>query len=80
MTGTGTAITANRISYVFDLRGPSFVLDTGCSGSIVALHQACNNLRARESKMVLVGGTNLMLSPDLFQPMSMNRLVRSLSM
>lgn len=73
MTGTGTAITANRLSYIFDLRGPSFVLDTGCSGSIVALHQACNSLRNNESKMALVGGTNLMLSPDLFQPMSMNR-------
>ncbi|CZT12486.1 related to lovastatin nonaketide synthase [Rhynchosporium agropyri] len=75
MTGNGTAITANRISYVFDLKGPSFVLDTGCSGSMVALHQACNSLRSKESGMAIVGGTNLILSPDIFQPMSMNRVL-----
>lgn len=40
MTGTGQALAANRLSYIFDLRGPSFALDTGCSGSLVALHQA----------------------------------------
>jgi acyl transferase domain-containing protein len=64
MTGTGQAIAANRISYLFDLKGPSMVVDTGCSGSLVALHQACRSLHSKESNMAIVGATNLMLTPD----------------
>jgi acyl transferase domain-containing protein len=64
MLGTGDAILSNRISYVFDLRGASMTIDTGCSGSLVALHQACQSLRMGESDMALVGGTNLILSPE----------------
>ena len=63
-TGTGDAITSNRISYTFDLKGPSMTLDTGCSGSMVALHQACQSLRTRESSMAMASGVNLILSPD----------------
>ena len=63
VVGTGKAIFANRISYYFDLKGPSLALDTGCSASLVALHQACQSLRAGESKQAIVGGTNLILSP-----------------
>lgn len=70
MTGTGQALAANRISYIFDLQGPSFSLDTGCSGSLVALHQACQSLRSGESEMAIVGGTNLTLSPEVLSPMS----------
>ena len=69
MTGVGQAILSNRLSYVFDLRGPSVTLDTGCSGSLVALHQGCQSLRSGESSMSLVGGTNLILSPDTMIPM-----------
>ena len=76
MLGVGDAITSNRISYVFDLKGPSMTLDTGCSGSLVALHQACQSLRTGESSMALVGGTNLILSPDAMIPMSLLRYVR----
>ncbi|KAK1689375.1 beta-ketoacyl synthase domain-containing protein [Colletotrichum godetiae] len=70
MIGTGIAILSNRISYVFDLNGPSSTVDTGCSGSMVALHQACHGLRAGESKMAIVAGTQLVLSPDQIIPMS----------
>ena len=63
VTGTGKAILANRISYYFDLKGPSFSLDTGCSSSLVALHQACQSIRCGESQQAIVGGTNLILSP-----------------
>ena len=69
MTGVGQAIVSNRISYTFDFRGPCMTLDTGCSGSLVALHQACQSLRSGESNMSLVGGTNLILSPDTMIPM-----------
>ncbi|RTE82468.1 hypothetical protein BHE90_002981 [Fusarium euwallaceae] len=70
MIGTGIAILSNRISYVFDLKGPSSTVDTGCSGSMVALHQACHGLRAKESKMAIVAGTQLVLTPDQIIPMS----------
>ena len=69
-TGTGAAILANRISHAFDLRGPSVTVDTGCSGSLVALHQACQSLRTRESDMALAGGVNLILSPDIMVTMT----------
>ena len=75
MTGVGQAIVSNRISYAFDLRGPSLTLDTGCSGSLVALHQACQSLRLGESSMALVGGTNLIISPDTMIPMDTLQLV-----
>ena len=70
-TGVGQAIVSNRISYMFDLRGPSVTLDTGCSGSLVALHQACQSLMLGESTMSLVGGTNLILNPDTMIPMDL---------
>ena len=77
MIGVGEAIAANRISYILDLKGPSMTLDTGCSGSLVALHQACQSLRNSESDMALVGGTNLILSPDSMIPMSLLQYVCS---
>lgn len=62
-TGLAYSIAANRISYLFDLRGPSIAIDTACSSSLVALHLASQSLRARESNMALVGGVNLVVSP-----------------
>ncbi|KAL9095179.1 MAG: hypothetical protein Q9165_002435 [Trypethelium subeluteriae] len=47
MLGTGDAILANRVSHVFDFKGPSITIDTGCSGSMVALHQAILNGQGR---------------------------------
>ena len=73
MTGAGDAIISNRISYTFDLKGPSMTIDTGCSGSLVALHSACQSLRTGETDMTIVGGTNLMLSPDPMISMSQLR-------
>jgi acyl transferase domain-containing protein len=64
--GTGPAMAANRISYHFDLRGPSFTIDTGCSSSLVALHQAVQSLRAGETTQCFVGGVNVLLDPARF--------------
>ncbi|RDW90908.1 hypothetical protein BP5796_02073 [Coleophoma crateriformis] len=69
-TGTGHALVSNRISYVFDLRGPSMTIDTACSGSLVAVHQACQAIRTGEIRQALVGGTNLILDPEYMTAMS----------
>jgi len=63
-TGNSTSIAANRLSYVYDLRGPSLALDTACSSSLVAVHLACQSLQNQESNLCLVGGVNLILSPE----------------
>jgi acyl transferase domain-containing protein/NADPH:quinone reductase-like Zn-dependent oxidoreductase/acyl carrier protein len=66
MTGNTMSIAANRLSYVFDLRGPSLAVDSACSSSLAALHQACDSLRGGEASTALVGGVNLLLHPYSF--------------
>jgi acyl transferase domain-containing protein len=60
-TGTAYSIMSNRLSYVFDLKGPSETLDTACSSSLVALHNAALALRNGDSDTAIVAGVNLML-------------------
>ncbi|HVA85630.1 MAG TPA: beta-ketoacyl synthase N-terminal-like domain-containing protein, partial [Candidatus Saccharimonadales bacterium] len=76
-TGTGNAhsIAANRISFLYDLRGPSLALDTACSSSLVAIHMACQSLLAHESDAALAGGVNLMLSPMFSIALSQGRML-----
>ena len=64
-TGNALSIAANRISYIFDFRGPSLAIDTACSSSLVAVHLACCSLRNGESTLALAGGVNLILSPAI---------------
>lgn len=66
MTGNTLSIAANRLSYVFDLHGPSMAIDTACSSSLVALHQACNSLHLGEASMAMVGGVNVLAHPYPF--------------
>lgn len=75
MTGVGHAILSNRLSYFFDLLGPSVTLDTGCSGSMVALHLACQSIQIKEADQALVGAPNLILDPAMMDPMSTLRQV-----
>ena len=62
-TGNTASIAANRISYAFDLRGPSMAIDTACSSSLVAFHQACRSIISGESAQALAGGISLHLHP-----------------
>ncbi|MBM4089215.1 MAG: AMP-binding protein, partial [Planctomycetes bacterium] len=64
-TGNAASIAANRVSYVLDLRGPSWTVDTACSSSLVAVHQACRSLRQQECDLAIAGGVNVILSPEL---------------
>ncbi len=54
---------ANRVSYFFDLTGPSMAVDTACSSSLTAVHLACESLRRGESRAAIAGGVNLVLHP-----------------
>ncbi|WP_349268771.1 phthiocerol synthesis polyketide synthase type I PpsA [Mycolicibacterium parafortuitum] len=62
-TGGALSIIANRVSYYYDLRGPSVTVDTACSSSLVAIHLACQSLRTGDSDVALAGGVNVILSP-----------------
>ncbi|WP_311944959.1 type I polyketide synthase [Halomonas piscis] len=62
-TGNTASIVANRLSYVFDLHGPSFTLDTACSSSLVAFHQACQAIGNGDIPMAVTGGISLHLHP-----------------
>ncbi|MEV1068099.1 SDR family NAD(P)-dependent oxidoreductase [Streptomyces sp. NPDC050263] len=64
-TGAAGSIAANRVSYLFDLRGPSVTTDSACSSSLVAVHLACRSLRARECDAALAAGVNVLLSPSV---------------
>lgn len=63
-TGMGTTLLSNRISYVFDLKGPSLTLDTACSSSLYCLHLACKAIQQRECDSAIVAGANLIQSPE----------------
>ncbi|GGK48870.1 non-ribosomal peptide synthetase [Salinarimonas ramus] len=64
-TGNAHNMAANRLSYAFDWRGPSFSVDTACSSSLVATHLAVQSLRRGECEAAIVGGVNLVLSARL---------------
>ncbi len=64
-TGTSAAIISNRLSYFLDARGPSVTVDTACSASLVAVHQACQALMAGDCSLAIVGGVNALVSPEV---------------
>lgn len=70
VAGNGLNEVAARVSHLFNLTGPSMVINTACSSSLVAVHQACEGLRSGQMEMALVGGVNLNLSPTPFASLS----------
>ncbi len=64
-TGMSTTIAANRISYIYDFKGPSMVVDTACSSSLITTHLACRSILDKESSIALAGGVNIVINPDV---------------
>uniref|UniRef100_A0A4E9E756 Uncharacterized protein n=1 Tax=Gibberella zeae TaxID=5518 RepID=A0A4E9E756_GIBZA len=64
-TGLSSSLASNRISWFYNLRGPSMTIDTACSSSLTAFHLACQSIRTGEAEMSVVAGANLMFGPDM---------------
>lgn len=64
-TGAAASIAANRVSYALGVHGPSMTLDTACSASLVAVHQAVRALADGSASAAVVGGVNLLLAPAI---------------
>lgn len=63
-TGGASCMFANRLSYFFDLGGPSITMDAACASSSYAIHTACQSLKAGECDAAFVGGSNLIMGPN----------------
>lgn len=57
---------ANRVSYYFNLSGPSIAMDTMCSSSLTSIHMACNSIRNKECDLAIAGGVNVTIHPDKY--------------
>nr|BBJ56219.1 hypothetical protein SAVMC3_88480 [Streptomyces avermitilis] len=75
ITGAALSIIPNRISYLLDLRGPSIAVDTACSGSLTAVHQACAALRDGTCDVAIAGGVSLILSPAVYEALSAGEML-----
>ncbi|KAF7631618.1 hypothetical protein AFLA_012472 [Aspergillus flavus NRRL3357] len=73
--GAGDYALANRISYEYDLTGPSMTVQTGCSSSLVGLHEACRAISTGDCSSAIVAGTSLILSPTMTTTMSENMVL-----
>ncbi|PKX89491.1 type I polyketide synthase [Aspergillus novofumigatus IBT 16806] len=66
---------ANRVSFEFDLKGPSLTIATACSSSLSALHVACQALQTGSCSSAIVAGTNMLLTPSMSVTLSENMVL-----
>lgn len=64
-TGNALSIAANRISFMFDFKGPSMAVDTACSSALVAVQLACQSIWSGDSTLALAGGVNAIINPNM---------------
>ncbi|CAG2233389.1 unnamed protein product [Mytilus edulis] len=69
VTGMSSSIISNRLSYFFDIRGPSLTIDTACSSALVAIHLGCQAIRSGDCSMAICGGVNSMITPINYIPL-----------
>jgi acyl transferase domain-containing protein/acyl carrier protein/ubiquinone/menaquinone biosynthesis C-methylase UbiE len=72
---TSFASLVNRVSYFLNLQGPSFPVDTMCSSSLVAIHEACEYIRSGKGDMAVAGGVNLYAHPSSYLELSLGQFV-----
>ncbi len=72
---TSFSSVANRVSYFFNLNGPSMPIDTMCSSSLTAIHEACEHLLRNECEMAVAGGVNLYLHPSNYVELCAQRML-----
>ena len=70
VTGVGNSILSNRISYFYNLHGPSLTIDTACSSSLTCFHLGSQSLQNHESEIAIVAGSALYFDPSLFITMA----------
>jgi acyl transferase domain-containing protein/acyl carrier protein len=70
-TSATLGMLANRVSYVYDFRGPSITIDTACSSSLVAFNYACRDIWQGECEIAVAAGVNVMLRPEF--PIAMTK-------
>ncbi|VDH90996.1 Hypothetical predicted protein, partial [Mytilus galloprovincialis] len=75
LTGSSSSILSARVSYVYNLLGPSMAIDTACSSALVAVDVAIQSLKTGRCPIAICGGVSSILSPDLFVALSRARMV-----
>src|SRR5947209_5601579 len=68
---------ANRVSYFFNLHGPSMTLDTMCSSSLTAIHVACQDLKQGRTSLAIAGGVNVSIHPNKYLMLSSGQFISS---
>ena len=66
MQGNAETMAANRLSYFFNMSGPSVTYNTACSSSLVAIHGAVQAIQSGECDWAIAGGANALLDPRYF--------------
>ncbi|KAM4906323.1 phthioceranic/hydroxyphthioceranic acid synthase-like [Sylvia borin] len=74
-TGAAMSIAANRVSFTFNLTGPSLTVDTACSSFLFALHYALRAIKSGDCEAAICGGVNCIIDPRNFVSLSKAKMI-----